>query len=142
MNIYFVSREQLLGFLTNKQSVLHLKNLLQKYEETKKLFDNTLKKSKELGQEVAVVTSEEILGTVKKLYGLKHCGQKIKELYECQQATRSREHQNTDYVHSSVPKSAKTRQNSMRKGKGGKSKINQVGDISHLRHFCGVTPLF
>lgn len=76
---------------TNEATVFHLRKLLQKYEEKEKSFDNTLKNGNESGQDVAAVTSKDILENIQELYKLTHGGKKIKELYECQQLVREKE---------------------------------------------------
>lgn len=91
--------------------------LLQNYEEQKKIFDEMSKKSH--SEPIVKITAGNILDTIQNLYKLKHSGEMIRKLYECQEAARKREHEYTDYIHSPVQRVGK-KNRSPNKNKSGK----------------------
>ncbi|XP_023309903.1 uncharacterized protein LOC111691397, partial [Anoplophora glabripennis] len=68
------------------------------YQEAKRFFDEALSLQKKTGTDI-LITPQDIQENIQKLYTLKHNGKKIKELYECQTKSRTREHKSKEYVH-------------------------------------------
>ncbi|KAJ8984982.1 hypothetical protein NQ317_016893 [Molorchus minor] len=101
---YMIVREKSLGVLCNMAVVHQLEKLKLEYDEAKKSFDEALQLHKRLGESDVYITPQKIQDTIQDLYGLKHNGKKIKELYECQKKSRSKEHEWTEYVHKVVSK--------------------------------------
>ncbi|KAG5899641.1 hypothetical protein JTB14_036014 [Gonioctena quinquepunctata] len=96
---YLLNQERSLGTLCSKETTDYLQKLLKEYEEIKASFDHALKLKENVSSDVAV-TPREITESIADLFELKHNGEKIKELYECQKKARKREYQNSEYVHS------------------------------------------
>lgn len=84
--------------MCNDENVNNLQRLLVEYEEAKRFFDETKTHS---GTSI-VINPEEICGSIKALYKLKHTGNNIKMLYECQHKSRKKEYKNTEYIHKSI----------------------------------------
>ncbi|XP_056639606.1 uncharacterized protein LOC130447025 [Diorhabda sublineata] len=106
---YLIDREKSLGTVCNKETVKHLELLLVQYSEIKNRFDEALKMTKTIGRD-ELVSAKEINDSVQILYKLKHNGQKIRELYNCQKKARTKEFQHTEYVHKMAFKPAERKE--------------------------------
>lgn len=71
------------------------------------------------------ITAKTIWSSFEELYKLKHNGQKIKELYECQKKARSREHKSTEYTYKPIKEKENVSKESLnKKGNPHKNKKN------------------
>ncbi|KAJ8933107.1 hypothetical protein NQ318_016880 [Aromia moschata] len=110
---YLITRERSLGVMANMATVQQLQKLLNEYEEAKISFDEALKLQKKLGE------SDD---SIQDLYKLKHNGKKIKELYECQKKSRSKEHEYSEYIHKVVSTKSSDSKGAKKKDKENKNK--------------------
>ncbi|XP_050510540.1 uncharacterized protein LOC126887194 isoform X1 [Diabrotica virgifera virgifera] len=117
---YLVNRERSLGRDCNRETVSHLEQLLRQYVEIKKRFDEALKSNKAIGKD-AVITAQDVHEAINKLYGLKHNGKKIKELYTCQKNSRTKEFKNTEYIHKMTSKPKEKNEDKKKKDQKQKS---------------------
>uniref|UniRef100_A0A6P7GGG3 Uncharacterized protein LOC114342245 n=1 Tax=Diabrotica virgifera virgifera TaxID=50390 RepID=A0A6P7GGG3_DIAVI len=95
---FLIDRERSMGRCCNKETVIHLEQLILQHEEMKKRFEEVLKINKTAGKD-AVIAAQDVNETINKLYSLKHNGKKIEELYYCQKNSRTKEFKNTEYIH-------------------------------------------
>ncbi|RZC40591.1 hypothetical protein BDFB_005023, partial [Asbolus verrucosus] len=93
---HVITRERSLGNVADLKKIEKLKQLLKRHEQIKAaLTNNTNIESEGL----SAVTTENIKENLEKLYTLKHNGQKIKELFDAQAASRKQEAENNvEYI--------------------------------------------
>nr|XP_023030399.1 uncharacterized protein LOC111518238 [Leptinotarsa decemlineata] len=92
---YLINQEKSLGEFSNEETIDHLDKLLREYEEMKHSFDEALKNSKTY----VAITPGDIESSINDLFKLKHNGERIRKLYQCQNKTRSKEFRNEEYVY-------------------------------------------
>ncbi|CAH1154069.1 unnamed protein product [Phaedon cochleariae] len=131
---YLIKREQSMGERCVNETVEHLRRLLREYDEMKKSFDEALEQNKTSDCTDSVMTPEVVSDSIQRLYKLKHSGQKIKELYECQEKSRAKEYQKTEYVHK---KSLKKGEQSNKKKEDKKNNDKKNSDNKNKRQGAG-----
>lgn len=122
--------EQSQGALADRSTINHLQRLLQEYEEEKKSFDKA--SSLKENMDGLDVTPQKIHEMVQGLYKLTYSGGKIRELYECQKISRSRERLHAEYVHE-ASLNLKGKQNRKRELTRHASIRRQINYFSHCK---------
>nr|XP_023028421.1 uncharacterized protein LOC111516499 [Leptinotarsa decemlineata] len=131
---YLINQEKSLGKLCNNETLNHLRKLLREYVETKASFDEVLKLNKSTSSDKNI-TLDDVNDSIKELFKLKHNGKKIRELFECQQKARKKEHENTEYIHSAPVKKGdgKTITKKNQKKDNSQNKENQYPTNNQLK---------